>query len=52
MKVGRPAEEKLQRAINDLFPPRMEIEVTICDVGEGRAEQHNVRLGDLEKGMY
>ena len=51
VKVRRPAEEKLQRAVDDLFPPRMEIQVTICDFGEGRAQQQNVRLGDLEKGM-
>ncbi|KAE8864905.1 hypothetical protein PTNB73_05793 [Pyrenophora teres f. teres] len=49
VKVRRPAEEKLQRAINELFPPRMEMQVTICDFGEGRAQQYDVRLGDLEK---
>ncbi|KAG9381774.1 hypothetical protein A1F94_007428 [Pyrenophora tritici-repentis] len=49
VKIRKPAEEKLQRAINELFPPRMEMQITICDFGEGKAQQYDVRLGDLEK---
>jgi hypothetical protein len=50
VKIRRPDDEKLHRAVNHLFPSRMDMKVTICDFGEGRAHRQDVRLGDLEKG--
>ncbi|KAI3317618.1 hypothetical protein HD806DRAFT_514603 [Xylariaceae sp. AK1471] len=47
-KIRKPSEEKLYRCVNHYFPSRMDLTVLICDFGEGRAEQHRVRLGDIE----
>ncbi|KAI0875958.1 hypothetical protein GGS24DRAFT_488982 [Hypoxylon argillaceum] len=47
-KIRKPSEEKLYRCVNHYFPPRMDLTVLVCDFGEGRAEQHRVRLGDIE----
>lgn len=51
VKVKKPAEDRLYRAINYFFPPRSDIKITVCDFGPGRAERKQVRLGDIEEGM-
>ncbi|KAJ9604419.1 hypothetical protein H2200_011255 [Cladophialophora chaetospira] len=45
---SRPSEKKLLSAVDHFFPPRSDVQVTICDFGDGRAERREVRLGDIE----
>ena len=46
-----PEDEALYSCIENFFPPRTEILVTVCDFGDGLSSRRQVRLGDIEKGM-
>ena len=48
--MSLPPEPKLHPTINHFFSPRMDISVIVCDFGDGVAERHEVRLGDIERG--
>lgn len=48
VKIRMPPERNIYSSISHFFPPRMDIQVIVCDFGDNRAERHEVPLGDIE----
>ena len=44
-----PKHEELIKLAKHYYPPRGELKVHLCDFGEGRAEQTEIKLGDVEE---
>lgn len=51
-RTPRPPEAHVRACIDLHFPARMELTVTVCDFGPGRAERREVRLGDIKAGKF
>lgn len=52
IQMQKPPEPKIYQCVDHFFPARSDLVVSICDFGEGRAERHGVRLGDIEAGEF
>ena len=44
-----PKHEELVRLAKHYYPPRGELKVHVCDFGLGRAEHHEITLGEVEE---
>lgn len=49
-RTPRPSEADVRGCIDNHFPARMEMKVSVCDFGAGRAERREVCLGDIVAG--
>jgi hypothetical protein len=44
-----PTQKELISVVNNAFPPRMELQVLVCDIMPDHASWQRIRLGDIEK---